>query len=339
MRSVAVSLVALAAAATVVIACADDREQHDPAQANPPGTLPSADPSGRAVVATVNGRPVYDDCVAAQAAASPGHDDRPAGERRRAALEECIDIELLAQAAEARGLVAEPEVKRVREVELVRRYIDREFVARYPDWQSVDRDLLQRIYDHFKARYVHPELRETSFLRAVAAIRTAPAGSPEDLAAQRAMTAIYEAVSDQRDLSFEDLQERAQEVVEAQGISVRIERDDVTPFHRGSSIVEPYKDATFAIPAAGMVSPPVRTEWGWDIILLRKIYPARDTPLTGATDELFPLARRQLYQQWVESLLTSSPVARGPITIHDDTLAALQAADDARRFDPRAQPR
>jgi len=56
---------------------------------------PPAGP-GDAVVATVGGRPVWASCVAAQAARGT--------RTRRAALGECVDFELLAQAAEARGV-------------------------------------------------------------------------------------------------------------------------------------------------------------------------------------------------------------------------------------------
>ncbi|HWU88103.1 MAG TPA: hypothetical protein VN253_12540, partial [Kofleriaceae bacterium] len=69
------------------------------------GAAPAVSPpEGRedAAVASVNGRPVWGSCVAHQAARGAAS--------REAALAECIDFELLAQAAEARGLAADPEV-------------------------------------------------------------------------------------------------------------------------------------------------------------------------------------------------------------------------------------
>ena len=56
-----------------------------------------------APVARVNGRTVWASCVAAQAGAITAGSE---AERRAAALDQCIAFELLAQAAEARGLAS-----------------------------------------------------------------------------------------------------------------------------------------------------------------------------------------------------------------------------------------
>ena len=91
--------------------------------------------------------------------------------------------------------------------------------------------------------------------------------------------------------------------------------------------MEPYLAATFAIPAVGMVSPPFRTDWGWDIVLLETIHAAVNTPLEEAAGELFQILRRRLYTQWVAEL-------RGPARIQLDeaALARLQAAEEQARF-------
>lgn len=287
------------------------------APAAPDRALPVAAPAGRAVVAEVNGAPVYEDCVAIQAAAH--------GIDRRAALDQCIDFELLAQEAARRGLAADPEVQWTRKAESVRRLIDDAFLARYPDPDSVDPSQLQPIYDQHRIRYQRPELRETVYARAPAAEAEHPAGSPGDVAARALMEEVHAALAGRRDVTAEDLEQAAR----AADPAATVEVARVRPFHRQGAIVKPFLDATFAIPEAGMVSPPVRTSWGWDVILLARIHPAVDMSIDEVKPELFEILRRRLYTQWVEGL-----VERADTRIHEDVLARMQAAEDRGRFAP-----
>jgi hypothetical protein len=281
--------------------------------------LPVAPAAGRVIVAEVDGAPVYDDCVAAQARARGL--DGPDG--RRAALAACIDFELLAQEAARRGLAAHPEVRRAQKTESVRRLIDEAFAARYPDPSSVDRAQLEAIYREFQLRYVRPAYRDTGYLRYPVAIADHPEGSPADLAARAFMQRVHAGLADRRDITATDLQQIA---TEAAG-DAPLEIGDLQPIHRQDRIVEPYLTATFAIPAVGMVSPPFRTEWGWDIVLLEDIHAAVNTPLDEVAGELFQILRRRLYMQWVAAL-------RQPARIQLDeaALARLQATEEQARF-------
>jgi len=82
---------------------------------------PAAGPDD-VIVAQVNGRPVWGSCVAAQASR---------GIARDAALRECVDFELLAQAAEARGLATAPEVTEGTRGALANRLVETGFEATY----------------------------------------------------------------------------------------------------------------------------------------------------------------------------------------------------------------
>jgi peptidyl-prolyl cis-trans isomerase C len=291
-------------------------EAAGPAQAPAaPVALPVPPAGGRMVVATVDGAPVYEDCVATQAAAHALD--------RRAALEECIAFELLAQEAGRRGLAAHPEVGRAQKHESVRRLIDEQFLARYRDPSSVDRSELEAVRRELLARYVHPEFRETTYVRAPAPEKEHPPGSPADAEARELMEQVHAALAGRRNWTKDDLLQAMADVAGDRQIQV----SDLRPIFRQDQIVEPYLAATFAIPEPGMVSPPFRTEWGWDIVLLRKIYPAVDKSVDEARDELFEILRRRLYQQWVASLR-----GQASIEIHEDALARLQAADERARF-------
>jgi peptidyl-prolyl cis-trans isomerase C len=295
-----------------------------------PVALPAPPANGRMVVAEVDGAPVYEDCVATQAATHALD--------RRAALDDCIAFELLAQEAERRGLAAHPEVRRAQKHESARRLIDEEFLARYPDPGSVPRGELEAIHAEYRRPpcrpyapcYLRPEFRETTHVRVPVPEKEHPPGSPADAEARALMEQVHAALAGRRNVTREDLQQAMADVVGER----RTEIADLHPIYRQDLIVEPYLAATFAIPEPGMVSPPFRTEWGWDIVLLRRLYPAIDKSVEDVKDEVFEILRRRLYQRWVASLLS-----RAGIEIHEDTLAALQAADERARFaEPTGAP-
>src|SRR5687768_16245068 len=72
-----------------------------PAPSGPPAAFQPTPAPDDMQVATVNGKPVWGSCVAAQASR---------GVSKQMALQQCIDFELLAQAAEARGFATDPDV-------------------------------------------------------------------------------------------------------------------------------------------------------------------------------------------------------------------------------------
>src|SRR4051812_37787776 len=78
--------------------------------------------SGDVIVATVDGRPVWGSCVAGHMAARGVDRDR--------ALEDCIDLELLAAAAIHRGLAADPDTQTELRAALVDGFVTDEFEAK-----------------------------------------------------------------------------------------------------------------------------------------------------------------------------------------------------------------
>lgn len=281
---------------------------------------PVADPAGRTVVAEINGVPVYDDCVATQAAAH--------GLDRRAGLDECIAFELLAQEAAARGLAADPEVRRSQKTEAVRRLIDAAFVSRYPDPEAMDRALLEEAYDKLRSqRYFRPEVRYTA--HALARLENEPEGTPADQAAEALARAIYEAVKDLRDLSPEEFFRIAEETAGEQAIL----NEGPFPLHRTSNLAKSFIEATFALPGTGMVSPPVRSHVGWHVILLTRIDPELNVSLEEAKAELFQYQRARLYMDWVAGLFQGTR-----ILVDEAALAWLQENEDRERFADPSSP-
>ena len=246
-----------------------------------------------APVARVNGRAVWASCVAAQgrAIAAGGED-----QRRAAALDQCIAFELLAQAAEARGLAGAPEVGEAARAAAVNRLVETEFERRY----RTPADLAPQI-DAVLARspgLLHaPELRNSSYARFLV-----PTGAPAavDAAARARAERLAGELAGQTGLFGVHLFEAARRI--AEGGDVKLETTDFRLATR-EELVDDYAAALFAIPEIGRASPAFRTQWGWDVVVWTGGSPARDRPRDEVVAELFPELRRRQFQRWVSQLV------------------------------------
>lgn len=300
------------------------------------GELLASTPGDRVEVARVNGVPIYDDCVAAQAAAlaAAGHADAAADapasagtpgaanqELRRRALDQCIGFELLAQEAQRHRLAKDADVLWSRKTEAVRRLIDEEFVARYPDPDHIDRAMLEQAFKSSYRHFYRPEYRHVRFVL-VEVDKAGKPGSPEDLAAQQLADEIYRALAGQKDIAVDRFDATTAEVA---GDRTHVIQDYNFPRHNRA--VEEFAAAAFAIAEVGTVAPPVRTRFGWHVILLKQIDPEKNVPLEQAKYELFPFLRTQLFMTWSKTLGQGADVE-----VNEQALIDLQAAEDERRF-------
>jgi hypothetical protein len=255
-------------------------------------------------VARVNGRPVWSSCVALQAQppatralgpAGARSDPRDPAQRRAAALDQCIAFELLAQAAEARGLGAAPEVGAAVKRAAVNRLVATEFEPRYQapgDLKPAVDAVMQR-----NAWRMHvPQLRSSAFARF-----TVPKGAPPELDAKAHALAdqLARELAGQTGLYSVHLTEAATRI--AAGSGVKLDTSEVKPSHR-DSLVAPYADALYAIPEIGRIAPAVRTEWGWDVVLWTGGIEAQDRTRDEVVAEIFPELRRRQFQLWATQL-------------------------------------
>lgn len=312
--------------ATLLVACRDPSAPRPGAGAGPgerasgPGTALLADPAGRLVVAEVDGAPVYGDCVATQMAA---HEID-----REHALRECIRFELLAQEAGRRGLAGHPDVRWAQRVEIVRHLIDTDFVARFPNPDSMDRALLEEAYAQLIKQYVRPELRHVAHAW-VPVDESEPPGSARDQAARALAGEIHAALENRRDLAAEELFETAESVAGDR----EVEHEGTFSLHRQSRLAESFIEATFALPGPGMVSPPVRSHIGWHIVLLTQIDPEVNVSLDEAKPELFEVQRKRQFLAWLSRLVDDSS-----IRIDDTVLARVQESEEQERFAAPVSP-
>ena len=243
------------------------------------------------VVARVNGRAVWGSCVTAQAAAIAGDE----AARRAAALDQCVAFELLAQAAEARGLAAAPEVAAAERDAAVNRLVETEFEQRYRTpadlKQAVDLVMANNAW-----RMHILELRASAFARFVVPDKAPP---EVDARAHALADQLAGELAGQAGLYSVHLTEAAHRI--AQGSAITIDASDVKPTHR-DDLVDAYAAALYAIPEVGRTSPAVRTKWGWDVVLWTGGITAKERTRDEVVADLFPEIRRRQFQLWVTQL-------------------------------------
>jgi hypothetical protein len=286
-----------------------------PAPAAAPAVIATPQRSaGDLEVARVNGRTVWASCVAAQAAALTAASHT---EVRAEALDQCVAFELLAQAAEVRGLAAAPEVTLAARTAAVNRLVETEFERRYrtPDDLKPAVDALMQRNEW---RLHVPELRSSTYARF-----TVPKDAPPEVDAQARALAerVAAELAGQTGLYGVHLIEAAQRV--AAGTAIKLDTADVKPSYQDRLVVS-YGAALYAIPEVGRVSPAIRTQWGWDVVLWTGGIEARERSRDELVGEAFPELRRHQFQLWVTQLGKQLGVH---IEVDPATVARLDTGD------------
>ncbi|HEU5055248.1 MAG TPA: peptidylprolyl isomerase [Kofleriaceae bacterium] len=245
-----------------------------------PATSLRADPAGRTEVARVNGEPVYDDCVARQAAGG--------ARDLRAALDDCVRFELLAQEALRRGYLADPEVTEAGRREMVRGLVDAEFTPTLDDPSDIPADELQQLWDRkLRASYNRPELRRATYCR-VGVKKKTPRGGERDLKGKAYAEQIHRAM---QGLTFSPELLALTCNLASGGRKVKTTTQSTAPFDRSgraetARYALEFAEAAFTVARVGQVSAPTRTEWGWDIVLVTEILPPLAKTLAEAEPEI-----------------------------------------------------
>jgi len=265
-----------------------------PRPAGPPAALvaPGAG-SADVVVATVNGRPVWGSCVSVQRSLDP-----------------CVAFELMAQAAEKRGLGLDPDVALATRTAMVSRLVADQYEARHftpAELGTAWTDLVE------KRRYQwdHEEVRASHYVR-VPAEKVTP---EQDAAAHALADQIAAAAADKTGWLPVELDEAADRIAAGR----TIEKADVS-FKLPAQVVEPYAKALFALPDVGRTSPAVRTQWGWDVILYTSVLPAVHPTEGELEQQVMPGVKERYFSVWVHQL----EVAMGlHVEEHPDALKDL----------------
>jgi hypothetical protein len=259
-----------------------------PMPAGPPAPLEAQRAAADdVVVAQVDGKPVWGSCVAAQAAREHA--------TREVALRECVDFELMAQAAAQRGFATHPEVIEATHTALVSKVVANVYEAgfqRREDFGAFWNLVLARTKLQFK--YKHVEYRASTYVRIP--IKDPKADDPQ---AHALADRIAAAVADERGLLGPQLVAIAERIVHL----VPCEPDKYVPctqdvpLYNIGGLDDAYGDALFALPEIGRATAPVRTSLGWDVIAWTDVEPAK----APGDDELVRLELPDIKQAYFET--------------------------------------
>ncbi|MEJ7601416.1 MAG: hypothetical protein WKG01_26165 [Kofleriaceae bacterium] len=273
-----------------------------------PIATPAATPDD-AVVATVDGIPVRASCVTGQL--------HRGARDRKLALDECIQFELLAAEAARRGLATAPEVTEATKQAAVSLLVAREFEAKHQTPDDM-RQLIDAAIARNRDQVDRPELRASSFVRVEAPQKTTTA--EQEVKAKALADAIYAALATETGLFPNHLAETGKRLAAGTGLTIS---DSSFRASTREGVVAAYGEALFSIPEVGRVAKPARTEWGWDVILWSGGFPAQKFTREEIATQMFPEARRALFQRWSLQLVRASGAK-----IEIDP-GALQALDEA----------
>jgi hypothetical protein len=262
-------------AAWLLLCACGGSTQPPPQPAGPPATtVAQANGSNDVIVATVNGRPVWGSCVAAQHS-----------------LDDCIGFELMAQEAEKRGLANDPDVALATRTAMVSRLVEKEYEDAYTkpgDFGSAWDQSLERN----RLRYDHPEVRASAFVRV-------PVPTPADEDAAHALAdQIATAAGAETGWMTPQLFALADKIAAGR----KIEHAEA-PLLRPEQMGDPnYSRALYGLPEIGRTSKAVRTKWGWDIVLYTSVLPEQHLTDAQIAEQVLPDMQRSYFSLWVHHL-------------------------------------
>lgn len=300
----------LGAIAVVALAGCGSESSESAVAAHDAILLDSLDPAAgdREVVAQVNGKPIYADCVAGQAQAHALD--------RAAALQECIDFELLAQAADAPKYLEDPAVQEAGKQQLVRAYLADRYALRGP--ADFGDELVRGLWERISVpRYNHPELRNIVFCKIPLTEEMGPR-SPAYQTAKSFFAMLYEELGARDDLEQNDLFAACYDRYESYGVhDLTLSTFRLAP---RQSHHEAWREPVFA-GQAGQVLPPIVDATGMTFILITEAKDALETSFEEAEPELrealysvsvYQTQRNELFQSWFKDIAASYKIQRFP---------------------------
>ena len=255
---------------------------------------------GDVVVATVDGVPITAARVAAHA--------RATGFGARESLDDLVKFELLAQTAARRGLAADPDVTEARTREMTRRLLQAEFEARTRPEDIPEADV-RREYQRNRSHFEHPELR--SVVTVLSPARRGAVSAADDARARATAQEITERWRAERPADAK----AARAIIDTYFGDLDLRVDQFNTY-RGAPAEPAWLAVALAMKGPGAVSNPVQTVYGWHVIYLAEVHPAKHTPeaeaLATVRREMHPLWQRAAFARFADEVAARHAVAAHP---------------------------
>jgi hypothetical protein len=170
--------------------------------------------------------------------------------------------------------------------------------------------------------YDHDEYHNVTYVRAPMPLHTTDAAVLERTraTAQR----FYDAAIAAHVTTNDDFVALADRLAAEWGVKLQHERYSTTE-HKGPATPE-FAAAAFSVAHAGDLARPAKTDWGYDVLLLTEVIPARHASKEEASVEIrqqrFEPSRRMAFVRWADALVAQHRVER-----HDEVLGGIDVGE------------
>ena len=220
---------------------------------------------------------------------------------RQHALTACIDFDVLAATAIGRHLGGDADTQLELRTALVNGIVQREFEDRFATPAALPATYVNDAVEKNKVLLDSPEWREATYFR-VNVPDSAPIGGSQDQDALRVARQIYDALPAKTGLFADDVRDIAARIGSGHDLDIK-SPPYRTPHDARTNAI--FGDALFALPEIGSISEPVRTPWGWDLIMFTDSRNAVKQTRDQLVAFLFPDLRRAYFSIWFGELVRS----------------------------------
>jgi hypothetical protein len=234
----------------------------------------------------------------------------------RTALDELVDLTLLAQEAHRRGYADDPEVVEARARERVRVLVERDYAPSFDGPEDVPMSDLERAW---KRRDIYLFYNHAEYHRVAWARVGVKKKSGEDVwaAARPVAEELRQAIIAAKPTDKLSFGLAAKAWADAHpGVKVTISDFAATT---GRETDASFAKLAFSLNKVGELSEVGRTPWGWDVLYLYEIIPEASLSLEQAAPEmrtkLFESSQKTGFLRWVDALVAAHQVVR-----HDERL-------------------
>ncbi len=201
------------------------------------------------------------------------------------ALNQIIEFELIAAQAREAGLQNSPSVEIATAKTMVGLYLKQAFE---PLWskENIPDELLRTSYTRNRRIFNHPELR-----KAVHVIVTKESKFPEDPALAEAAKTIADRVFAHYSASppkdMEEFQRRAKTMKTwGEDVGLQVELQDLNRFAKRGRYSSNFTEPVFAVSGEKVVMPVFKTEFGYHIVWIEAVTPARSDSFEVVREEI-----------------------------------------------------